>query len=73
MASEKLKILAEAEQHGNRAAGHKYDVSESCIHDWRKKKSLLLQSSESHWAFHGKQPKFPQIEAKLCEQHVKWT
>jgi hypothetical protein len=47
MVSEKYKIIAEAEQHGNRAAGGKYDVSESYICNWRKKKSLLLQSSES--------------------------
>ena len=36
-AKEKLRIIEEAENIGNRAAGRKYDVSESCIRDWRKK------------------------------------
>ena len=35
---EKLRIIEEAENVGNRAMGRKYDVSESCIRDWRKKK-----------------------------------
>ena len=36
-AKEKLRINEEAENIGNRAAGRKYDVRESYIHDWRKK------------------------------------
>ena len=36
-AKEKLRIIKEAENIGNRAAGRKYDVSESYICDWRKK------------------------------------
>ena len=36
-AKEKLRITEEAENIGNRAAGRTYDVSESCIRDWRKK------------------------------------
>ena len=35
-AKEKLKIM-EAENTGNSVAGRKYDVSKSCIRDWRKK------------------------------------
>ena len=38
-AKEKLRIIQEAENIGNRAAGRKYDVSESCIYDWRKKQN----------------------------------
>ena len=34
----KLRIIEEAENIGNLAAGRKYDVSESFIRDWRKKK-----------------------------------
>ena len=37
MAKEKLRIIEEAENIGNRAAGRKYDVSESYIRDWCKK------------------------------------
>jgi hypothetical protein len=32
--SEKLKIIREAEENGNCAAGHKFDVGDSCIRDW---------------------------------------
>ena len=37
MANEKLRIIEEAENIGNRAAGRKYDVRESYIRDWHKK------------------------------------
>ena len=41
---EKLRIIiVEAENVGNRAAGRKYDVSESCIRDWRKKQNATLE------------------------------
>ena len=37
MEKEKFRIIEEAENIGNRALGRKYDVSESCIRDWRKR------------------------------------
>ena len=42
-AKEKLRIIDEAENIENRAAGRKYDVSKSCIRDWRKKTKRDLQ------------------------------
>ena len=42
-AKEKLRIIEEAENIENRAEGRKYDLSESCIRDWRKKTKLNLQ------------------------------
>ena len=36
-AMEKLRIIKEAENIANRAAGRTYDVRESYILDWRKK------------------------------------
>ena len=36
-AKEKLRIIEEEENIGNRAAERKYDVSESYIRNWRKK------------------------------------
>ena len=42
---EKLRIIEEAENVGNRAAGRKYDVSVSCIRDWCKKTKSDLQST----------------------------
>jgi transposase-like protein len=36
--SEKLRIVQEAEEIGNRTAGRKYDIPETCIRDWRGKR-----------------------------------
>ena len=36
-AKEKLRIIEETVNIGNRAAGRKYDLRESYIRDWRKK------------------------------------
>lgn len=62
---EKLKIIREAEEIGNRAAGRKFDVPESCIRDWRKKKDTLLSSNSEKRAFRGKSAKYPGIEEQL--------
>ena len=43
MAKEKLRIIEEAENNGNHAEGRKYDVSESSIHDWRKKQNATYR------------------------------
>ena len=42
-AKEKLRIIEEAENIGNRAEGRKYDVSENCIHDWHKKQNATYR------------------------------
>ena len=53
-AKEKLRIIEEAESIENYAAGRKYDVSESCIRDWRKKnKARLTEKNSNCWAFRG--------------------
>lgn len=64
-AGEKLKIINEAEVIGNRAAGRIYDVPESCIRDWRKKKEKLTEAPLKKRAFRGKAAKYPQLEVKL--------
>ena len=47
-AKEKLRIIEEAENIGNHAAGRKYDVRESYIRDWRKKYKLRLTEKNSN-------------------------
>ena len=42
-AKEKLRIIEEAENIGNHAAGRKYDVRESYIRDWRKKQIAIYR------------------------------
>jgi hypothetical protein len=56
--SEKPRIVREAEEIGNRAAGRKYNVPESCIRDWREKKEMLLKSSGTRRAFRGQKAFF---------------
>lgn len=68
-ASEKLKVVREAEMIGNRAAGRKYDIDESCIRDWRKKKNVLLTCSGDRRAFRGLSVQFPEIE-KILYKYV---
>ena len=46
MAKEKFRIIDEAENIGNRAAGRKYDVSESCIPDWHKKQNATYRDEK---------------------------
>jgi transposase-like protein len=63
--NEKLRIVREAEEIGNRAAGRKYDVPESCIRDWRETKEILLKSSGNRRAFRGQKARYPKIDEKL--------
>ena len=64
--STKLHIICDAEKIGNRAAGRKYGVSESCIRDWRKMKEKLLSARKCTRAFRGKSAKYPEIEKRLA-------
>ena len=45
-AKEKLRIIEETENIGNRAWGKKYDVSESCIRDWHKKQNTTYREKQ---------------------------
>ena len=52
-AKEKLRIIEKAENIGNHAAGRKYDVSKSYIHDWHKKTMRLREENSNHREFRG--------------------
>ena len=60
MAKEKLRIIEEAENIENCAAGRKYDVSESCIRDWCR-----TEKNSNRRAFRGQEVK------KGCA--ITWT
>jgi hypothetical protein len=47
---EKLNMIEEGKI-GNCAAGQKYDLPESYVRDWRRKKDKLLTSSKDRQAF----------------------
>ena len=64
MAKEKLRIIEEAENIGNRAAGRKYDVIESCICDWRKKQNA---KNSNRLALRGQKARHPKLGKRLCD------
>lgn len=67
-AKEKLKIIAAAEEIGNRAAARRHDVDESCIRDWRKKKASLESAHKEKRAFRGpKTGAYPLLETQLVK------
>ena len=58
-AKEKLRITEVAENIGNSVTGRKYDVSESCIRDWRRKTKQDLDT------FHGQKARHPELQKRL--------
>jgi hypothetical protein len=69
----KLKVIEYTEKHGNRAAGHEFNVSEFNVQYWKKQKDALLNTTKSRKAFQGpKSGKFHELEDELldCEMYV---
>jgi hypothetical protein len=62
----KLKVIAYAEKHGNRAPGSESSVTEFNVRYWRKQKLALQNTNKSRKAFQGpKSGKFPELEGEL--------
>jgi len=40
----KLRVIAYAVSHGNRAAGRQFSIDESCVHRWRSQHERLLRT-----------------------------
>ena len=64
-AKEKLKVIAYAEAHGNRAAGREFTVDESNVRAWRKQKDRLQKLPKTKMADRGSSAHFPAIEKEL--------
>lgn len=65
-AEQKLKIIAVAKEIGNRAAGRRHDVDESCIRQWRALRQRLKSANRDSRSCH--RPKtgtYPQLKIKL--------
>lgn len=63
----KLKVIAFAEQHGNRAAERQFSVSEKLVRGWRKIKDKLKDTNVSRRAFRGaKCGKYPEVDVDVC-------
>ena len=68
-AKEKLRVVAYAEAHGNRAAGREFSVNESNVRLWRNQKDRLKQMPKTKMANRGSAVHYPEIEADL----LKWV
>ncbi|KAH7932197.1 hypothetical protein HPB51_029430 [Rhipicephalus microplus] len=67
-AQQKLKIIAVAEEFGNREAGRRHDVDKSCVRLWRKKKKSLRAAHRDRRSFRGpKTGAYPELEAELVK------
>jgi len=53
-AKEKLRVIAYAEAHGNRAAGREFTIDESNVRSWRKQKDRIQKMPKSKMANRGK-------------------
>jgi len=64
-AKEKLRVIAYAEAHGNRAAGREFTIDESNVRSWRKQKDRIQKMPKSKMANRGKSALWPAIEKEL--------
>ena len=64
-ASKKLEIVEFAEVNGNRKAGRYFEVPESNIRVWRKRKPLLKYRNQNKRARRGIKKNWPEIEIDL--------
>ena len=63
----KLKVIARADEIGNRAAAREFEIDESMIHYWRKKKDVMTKQSKRQRTCRTGIAKFPALERTLKE------
>jgi hypothetical protein len=61
----RLEVVWYAQEHGNRAAGRKFDVDDMKIRRWSGEKEKLEGISKKKCAFCGKKCKYSHVEAEL--------
>jgi transposase-like protein len=59
----KLEVVRYAQEHGNTAAGRKFDVDETNVRRWSSEKEKLEGISKNKCAFRGKKCTYPHVEA----------
>lgn len=63
----KRQVILYADEHGNRSAGNRFGVDESCVRDWRKKRVLIFKCNREKRAFRGrKSGLFPDLEVTVA-------
>ena len=63
----KLKVITRADEIGNRAAAREFEIDESMIHYWRKKKVVMTKLPKRQRTCHTGIAKFPALERSLKE------
>jgi hypothetical protein len=61
----KIKVMAFAETHGNRAAGREFSINESMVRKWRKMKDALTETKKSRKSFRGNKARWPVLEEQV--------
>ena len=62
----KLRVVGYAVEHGNRAAGKKFAVDESCVRRWRIQREKLAKTPKFKRANRSGVPAFPDLEKELA-------
>jgi hypothetical protein len=62
-----LEVVRYAQEHGNRAAGRKFDVDEMNVRQWSGEKEKVEGICKKKCAFHGRKCKCLHMEAKLYQ------
>lgn len=60
-----LRVVGYAVDHGNRAAGKKFAVDESCVHRWRAQREKLMKNPKLKRANRYGFPLYPELEKEL--------
>lgn len=61
----KLNVVQYAKEHGNRAAGRNFGISESCARRWQKMEETLRKLPYDKRALRGGKTKFPELEKQM--------
>lgn len=64
----KRKVIVYAEEHGNRAAGRKFDINEVNIRRWRNNRNALFSCKATTKCFRGpKKGRYPEIDEAVLQ------
>ena len=62
----KLRVIAYAVSHGNRAAGRQFSIDESCVRRWRAQRERLQKIPRNKRAERFRPAAFPDIEKEVA-------
>jgi len=62
----KLRVIAYAVSHGNRAAGRQFSIDESCVRRWRLQRERLQNTPRNKRAKRFRSAAFPEVEKEVA-------